>query len=391
MTREHKLALIFGFALVLVVGLLISDNFSASRKSEPGGPAVAESQQPLLKEEILLAGGNTAKPTVSTPAPSITDPTTGTAPLGGEPVSPTSTFVMGSKPAGSGETLAGRLGEAWDDTIDGIKNGHISTPEAAQLDGHSNSTQPTGSPTSEQAGFHTPTSNPPVSTPAPSPVPVKGNGLGGGPGSDLTPLGGDKRETKPLEPHETVPTTGTETTSKDKTHQIVDGDSFWKIAKKHYNDGSLADALKAYNKNRIGKNGQLRVGASLLIPEKSVLKGGSAAPAVATAETKPEKKSDLKVPSKESLEKIAKGGKGEAKPETKTEAKPETKTEAKPETMKKGAATTYTVKSGDTLEKIAVKFLGSASRVSEIVNANSSILDNEDEVQVGQKLKIPAR
>jgi nucleoid-associated protein YgaU len=381
MTREHKLALIFGFALVLVVGLLISDNFSASRKSEPGGPAVAESQQPLVKEEILLAGGNTAKPTVSTPAPSITDPTSGGAPLGGEPVSQPSTFVMGTnQPAGG---LGERLETAWHESIEELKGGQISTGAAAQTEGVSTLTQPTAMPTEPKAGLHTPTSDSPFVTPAPSPVPVKGNVLGGGPGSNLTPLGGDNRETKPLEPHESAPTTSTETTSKDKTHQIVDGDSFWKIAKKHYNDGSLADALKAYNKNRIGKNGQLRVGASLLIPEKSVLKGGSAAPAVANAETKPEKKSDLKVPSKENLEKIAKGGKGEAKPEMKAEAKPES--------MKKGAATTYTVKSGDTLEKIAVKFLGSASRVSDILNANSSILDNEDDVQVGQKLKIPAR
>lgn len=365
MTREHKLALIFGFALVLVVGLLISDNFSASRKSEPGGPAVAESQQPLLKEEILVADGNTAKPTVS--VPSITDPTTGGAPLGSEIASPVSTGVMASNQASGG--LGERLESAWHESIGELATGNISTPEAAARDGVSTLAQPTD----PQVGFQTPTSNPPFVTPVPSPVPVDDNGLGG-PGIDTTKLG-VKPDAKPLELREPAPTTGTEATSKDKTHQIVDGDSFWKIAKKHYNDGSLADALKTYNKGRIGKNGQLRVGASLLIPEKSALKSGAAAPKTATVEAKPEKKSDLKVPSKENLEKIAKGG----------------KVEAKPEAAKKSAATTYTVKKGDTLEKIAVRMLGSASRVSDILDANSSVLDNEDDVQVGQKLKIPAR
>ena len=33
-TREHKLALIIGFSLVLVVGVLISDHFSKARSAQ---------------------------------------------------------------------------------------------------------------------------------------------------------------------------------------------------------------------------------------------------------------------------------------------------------------------------------------------------------------------
>lgn len=36
MTRENKLALIVGFGLILFVGVLLSDHFSAARNSEPG-------------------------------------------------------------------------------------------------------------------------------------------------------------------------------------------------------------------------------------------------------------------------------------------------------------------------------------------------------------------
>ena len=34
MTREHKLALIVGFSLVLIVGVLISDHFSPARRQD---------------------------------------------------------------------------------------------------------------------------------------------------------------------------------------------------------------------------------------------------------------------------------------------------------------------------------------------------------------------
>jgi nucleoid-associated protein YgaU len=49
MTREHKLALVIGFALVLVVGVLISDHFSSARLAqlEVVG-SVARSSKPLL-------------------------------------------------------------------------------------------------------------------------------------------------------------------------------------------------------------------------------------------------------------------------------------------------------------------------------------------------------
>ena len=35
MTRENKLALVIGFALIVFVGVLVSDHFSAARLNEP--------------------------------------------------------------------------------------------------------------------------------------------------------------------------------------------------------------------------------------------------------------------------------------------------------------------------------------------------------------------
>lgn len=55
------------------------------------------------------------------------------------------------------------------------------------------------------------------------------------------------------------------------------------------------------------------------------------------------------------------------------------------------AATTYTVKSGDTLSAIAKSEYGDASQWQRIYDANRDQLDNPDLIHPGQKLNIPAR
>ena len=51
----------------------------------------------------------------------------------------------------------------------------------------------------------------------------------------------------------------------------------------------------------------------------------------------------------------------------------------------------YTVKSGDTLGKIAGLVLGKANRYNEIFENNKDILKNADLIQPGQVLKIPQK
>ena len=47
------------------------------------------------------------------------------------------------------------------------------------------------------------------------------------------------------------------------------------------------------------------------------------------------------------------------------------------------------MKSGDTLSKIAKYIYGDANAYPRIFEANKDILKNPDQIQVGQKLKIP--
>ena len=50
----------------------------------------------------------------------------------------------------------------------------------------------------------------------------------------------------------------------------------------------------------------------------------------------------------------------------------------------------YTVKSGDTLSKIAKEHLGDANAYMKIFNANKDQLSDPDKIRPGQVLKIPA-
>ena len=59
-------------------------------------------------------------------------------------------------------------------------------------------------------------------------------------------------------------------------------------------------------------------------------------------------------------------------------------------TSGQAAAKTYTVKSGDTLSKIAKEHLGDANAYHEIFNANRDQLSDPDKIKPGQVLKIPS-
>jgi len=54
------------------------------------------------------------------------------------------------------------------------------------------------------------------------------------------------------------------------------------------------------------------------------------------------------------------------------------------------ATTTYTVKAGDTLSKIAKEHLGNANSYMAIFEANRDQLSDPDKIKPGQVLKIPA-
>jgi nucleoid-associated protein YgaU len=145
-------------------------------------------------------------------------------------------------------------------------------------------------------------------------------------------------------------------------HPVKTGDTLVSIARRYYGDPTLVDRLAAYNKNRVGPKNSLRAGVTLRVPPKDVLLGKARLPADASP----------------TLE----GGatQGSSKP-TGTAIKPASAPQP----------TTYVVKAGDTLGTISRSTLGTSKRWRDILEANRSILDDEDSLTVGMKLKIPAR
>jgi nucleoid-associated protein YgaU len=51
----------------------------------------------------------------------------------------------------------------------------------------------------------------------------------------------------------------------------------------------------------------------------------------------------------------------------------------------------HTVESGDTLSKIAKKYLGDSNAYMKIFNVNKDVLNDPNVIKPGQKLKIPAQ
>lgn len=319
MTREHKLSLIIGFVLILIFGVLISDHMSAQRRIQLASVAVDDERSTLgvtegispverwVKEnasQIQAAAETEAVP------PTLLDADPGAAPVS----EPAALAADGSaQPAfedgGPIMIPQGRLASA-DDGVTNLERALINAGGSVQRTG-------------PEATLEVPSRQP---------------------------------ESQPVRVPEADP-------KDDKIYRIQDKDSLYAIAKTNYGDASLWSALAKYNEGRVGKDGTVRVGATIKLPPRHVLTGEPApAPGTRTEARKPEAR------------------KGEA-------AKPEA---SKPEPAKTTSkATTHTVVKGDTLSKIAEKLLGSKSRAGEIMALNK--IADANQIRIGQVLKIPAR
>jgi nucleoid-associated protein YgaU len=127
-------------------------------------------------------------------------------------------------------------------------------------------------------------------------------------------------------------------------YEVKSGDTLYRIAVKSYGDSKLVGKLRDYNK--LGADGTIHEGATILIPPKDVLLGK---PYVA--------------------------GKGAADA-------------ASGDAKSSDGYREYVVKSGDTLVGIARKMLGGDGRYTEIEQANPGV--EAESLKVGMKLRIPA-
>ncbi len=134
-------------------------------------------------------------------------------------------------------------------------------------------------------------------------------------------------------------------------HTVKKNESLYKIAAKYYGDGNRWREIAKANRGRVGAEGGVRTGVTLMIPNATEIAPPSrhSAPTTRPAERR-----------------IA---------ETPTRSKP----------------TTYTVAKNDSLGEISQRFLGTVKRMGEIVKANADKINDPDDIRVGMVLKIPAR
>ncbi len=336
MTREHKLALIVGFALILVVGVFVSDHFSKARLAKPGDQLAMSSGMPSDRQVQPVAFPQ------QTPEP---------APVAAAPTPPAperqpAEFVNGERPRLDGG-FAG-------DTSRGVPR---------------------------TSGGGTVPLNPPSRD-----LPVAMNVVNV-PGEGVVPMGGrDTRQSEeivskpPAAPAPALPVSSGEL----RKHTVAKGDSLAKIAKRYYSDEKLWRKLAEYNSSRV--NGQsVNTGVTLMIPPRDVLLGkatlapeGARKPAAATGREQASTSGSGATTSPRRNELAKTVPSGPTKPEIKPPAP-------------KPVDRSYTVRSGDTLALIAQRELGSGKRWREIQELNAGVLDDDDTITVGMVLKLPAR
>lgn len=342
MTREHKLALIVGFSLVLIVGVLISDHFSPARTqdvsagamspgtpvkfgSSPDGLRVPAEPTSRLQLPDTLTSNNVAnrlpeqptyQPPVVTPPPAVTP---GNLAQGAPQTSPqtgTNELVMGSR------------------------QGETAVPEPLRSD-----FEPASGHIGERYA-----ANPGNITPGSGTIPS--------PATVLTkPI--DQVATPPLVPGKPY------SAGVMKRYTIQEGDSIYRIAVTQYGDGNLWQRLREFNPGKIGGDGEMRDGAIIELPPKDVLLGQAVLPPP--------------------------GVKGPQAPGTPRQTAP---TKIDSPQKRDGSApgfTIYVVQRGDELGPIAKKTLGSTKRWPEIAALNKDVMPDPDTLTAGMKLRIPSR
>jgi nucleoid-associated protein YgaU len=123
-------------------------------------------------------------------------------------------------------------------------------------------------------------------------------------------------------------------------YDVESGDTFYSICMAHYGNPSRVQSLAVYN--NIDDPGSLRVGQRLRLPKDAARGAGVTEPS--------------------------------SKPTVKTKTAP--------------VKVTYTVRGGDTLAKIAQRFMGSKAKWQKLYEMNKDVIDDPDNVKVGTVLRV---
>lgn len=232
-TREQKLALIIGFSIVLLVGVLVSDHLSRAR---------FESLDPVGATQADEAGGLVAlKPA---------DPARQT-------------------PRNTGRQVASRDAAPFDRTIGASDLGPSMGPSMQRPIASANPSEPTGVP--GQAGFYPIQDDTPAEDEAPAfrltQDPSVRNSV---PALNADEIGDRLRNWRSQAPAAARTTTydraPRDTARKAAVHHVQPGESLFGIAQQYLGDGNRWREIAALNEGRVGSNGSVKLGVALRIP-----------------------------------------------------------------------------------------------------------------------------
>lgn len=233
-TREHKLALIIGFAVVLVVGVLLSDHLSGGARERAGGVEGSNSQS---------AVGSATGPAFELSDPGPPGPPRAANPGVGHQVGPKAareTPVAVQEPLftlnqGAADASNSRNGS---DRAGAIASGAAALVAEARRRGMGVRGDPSGTLVIE---------------PLAATNRRQGNGSNAG---------------RPGQPGR----------ARDRVHHVRAGQTLSSIADRYYGQSGLWRLLYAYNRDRIVDANRLPVGLALRIPSREVLEGAARSP-----------------------------------------------------------------------------------------------------------------
>ncbi len=353
-TREHKLALIIGFSILLVVGVLVGDHFSKAR-TDRVNPALLSADPATGLQPDLQAS--------NTPA------TTRAAGLTPGGVSSGADVAMSGSGAGGGAG-GGAMPPPAPMAIEmGAPAGLPVLPDGG-LAGEGGPMIP---PATILVGPSEPLPSPVVVVPPTITPPSQA----GDPGRASTIPGfvpvPERAPTTPVPPAQAqLPLS----TGRLISHPVRPGDTLYRLAQQYYGDSKLWEPLAEYNRRLLGPGNRLSVGVTLRIPPRDVLLGRARLGEQGSPITSPTTGPGA-APSTPSSTPAAPGRAAPATP-------------ARTAVAGTAATTEYVVQRGDTLGEISLKMLGTSRRWREILELNRSVIRDENALTVGTRLRLPA-
>ncbi len=332
MTRENKLALIVGFSVILVVGVLVSDHFSKARQAQ---------LRDLNEQEIGSVGVSRASEFIPT-EPLVSDETT---PIAARPATTAPAFT--NTPWSDPRPSTGLINDALAASDRTTRDRSIPERESPVADRSFQDTPlliEQGSPSLNDDA---------IALGGPRANNQNLINAGRDRGVNFVPLA-QPASIAPYPARDTTRTTERSLQAEPALptpweYHVRENDSLYSIAQKQLGSGGRWQEIRDLNKDRLSNGSVLRIGLRLRMP-------------------------------------------ADAKRPTSIDATPrpiaDARTERREPTPRK--ASEYTVEPGDTLGQISQRLLGTVRRMDEIITLNSDKISDADEIRVGMTLRIPA-